>query len=43
LPFFAPSLLALRPHGAEQCLLSGAKQTWPKDGVMSGYDNPTRT
>jgi hypothetical protein len=27
---------------AEQCLLSEAKQTWPKDGVMSAYD-PKRT
>jgi hypothetical protein len=27
---------------AEQCLLSGAKRTWPKDGVMSACD-PKRT
>jgi hypothetical protein len=25
-------------NGAEQCLLSGAKQTWPKDGAKSAYD-----
>jgi hypothetical protein len=32
--------LALTGHanGAEQCLLSGAKQTWLKDGVVSAYD-----
>ena len=32
--------LALSGHAndAKQCLLSGAKRTWPKDGVMSGYD-----
>jgi hypothetical protein len=30
-------LVALSSHanGAEQCLLSGQKRTWPKDGVMS--------
>jgi hypothetical protein len=32
--------LALSGHAndAKQCLLSGAKRTWPKDGVMSAYD-----
>jgi hypothetical protein len=32
--------MALSGHanGAEQCLLSGAKQTWPKDDVRSAYD-----
>jgi hypothetical protein len=25
-------------HGAEQCLLSGAKRTWLEDGVRSAYD-----
>jgi hypothetical protein len=32
--------MALTGHanGAEQCLLSGSKQTWLKDGVMSAYD-----
>ena len=36
--------MALSGHAndAEQCLLSGAKQTWLKDGVMSAYD-PKRT
>ena len=31
--------MALSGHAndAEQCLLSGAKQTWLKDGVMSAY------
>jgi len=34
------SRLALSGHsnGAERCLLSEVKQTWPKDGVMSAYD-----
>jgi hypothetical protein len=33
-------LLALREHanGASRCPLSGAKQTWPKDGVRFAYD-----
>jgi hypothetical protein len=33
-------LLALSGHanGAEQCLLSGAKRTSPKDGATSAYD-----
>jgi hypothetical protein len=35
-------LFAQRPDRAEQCPLSGAKQTWLKDGVMSAYD-PKRT
>src|SRR4029450_9990411 len=32
--------MALSGHanGAEQCLLSGAKRTWLKDGVVSAYD-----
>jgi hypothetical protein len=32
--------MALSGHAndAKQCLLSGAKRTWPKDGVMSAYD-----
>ena len=33
-------VLALSGHvnDADQCLLSGAKQTWLRDGVMSAYD-----
>jgi hypothetical protein len=38
-PLFA---LIVHGNGAEQCLLSRAKRTWPEDGVRSAYD-PKRT
>jgi hypothetical protein len=36
--------VALSGHAndAEQCPLSGAKQTWLKDGVMSAFDRCCR-
>jgi len=41
--FFLPHkrpLLARSGHAnrADRCSLSGAKRTWPEDGVMSAYD-----